>query len=423
MAKLDLLTFYMNKIINSTGFRARKFFVLLLVIYIVASAVRLTAQNVPILSQVEQLASAERLFKAGNDLLNKGDFQQAAQKYSEAIDAAPTFAVLYINRGIAYISLSKHQEALADAEKALSLLETDASPSVEKALAYQVKGTVFLNQKDFKVATELFSKSIDLEPSNAKFWNSRGNAYQVARDYDKALKDYDKSIELDSATALFYVNRATVNNQLNNFSSSLRDLDEALKLDDENPNTYHARGNAYSKLNKLDEALKDYDRAISLKPKPLFYYSRGRLYFILGKYDLAIKDSSDALATDPTMTQALHNRAIAFHKLGNNLQAIEDIRKAVALNEKSASLHYTLAYLHFKSGQFPSTLTEASKAIELAPQWRSPYSLRAAAYAKTGNTVKAKIDRNTASKLDMKSKPVENNTLLEFYTFVTDDLQ
>lgn len=405
---------------NSTFIRisSRAQFIKWLLVFVMATAYPVSVQAQ---SQAE-LVRLQELFNAANALLSKGDAQQAVQKYSEAISLAPTMPLPYVNRGVAYLSLSKSSEALVDAEMALSLLSTGSHPPSHVALANLIKGAVYQNQGDYNLAIEFFSKSIVIEPSNAKFWNSRGNAYLLTKEYDKALKDYDKAIELDAALAMFYINRATVRMHLKDITASLQDLDEALKLDDTSENAYYTRGNAYVRLGKFDEGLKDYDRAISLKAKPPYFHARGRVYFILGKYDLAIKDNTAALTLDPTNIHALYNRALSYNKLGKNVLSVEDIRKAVALKEKSATMRYMLGYLHFRTSQFSLAAAEATKAIELAPQWRSPYLLRSNAYAKLGNAVKSKADRFAASKLSSGNKPVEDATFFELSIFVPEDI-
>lgn len=387
------------------------------------TAVSIAAQNVEkIPSQAEQIANTQKLFNAGNVLMGKNDFQQAVQKYTEAIASSPSIAVIYVNRGLAYLQLSNLQEALSDAEKALTLLETGQNPPVHSALAYQVKGMVFQNQKNYKVALECFSKAIEIDPRNGKLWNSRGGIYFNTKEYDKALKDFDKAIELDNSLAMFYSNRASIKLELKDVDAALLDLNEALKLDDANPLVYYTRGNAYSKLSKLDEALKDYDRAISLRPTSAYYYGRGRIYLVLGKYELSVKDNSEALLLDPSNIFALYNRAVSYNKMGKNQLAIDDLQRAVSINEGSATMRYMLGYLFFRNSQFAEAVAAASKAIEFAPNWKVAYLLRALAYAKAGNTAKAKADREVAAGLSANYKPAESALFIELTVYMPEDL-
>jgi tetratricopeptide (TPR) repeat protein len=359
------------------------------------------------------LVKLQELFSAANTLMGKGDTLAAIQKYSEAISIAPSVPAPYVNRGVAYVSLSKNSEALSDADKALSLLESGSFPRSLSAIAYQVKGTVYQNQGNYPLAIESFSKSIELEPSNAKFWNNRGNAYRFLNKYDEALKDYDKAIELDANFSMFFINRGSVYLKQKSLDASLRDLNEAVRLDKGNESAYYSRANTYVELRKFDEALSDYSQALLLKTKPEFYYGRGRLYFLRGQYELALKDNSDALALDPSNPNMYGNRALCYARLGKDSLAVEDIRSALALKKESVLLRYNLAYFLYKTGQYAEAAAEASKVIDMAPRWQSSYNLRAAIFAKLGNAVKAKADRDTAAKLGPGNKPQEDVTFFE----------
>ena len=56
-----------------------------------------------------------------NALLSAGQFADAAQSYSEAIDHSPADYLLYYKRATAYLSLSRHAPALEDFEHVLAL--------------------------------------------------------------------------------------------------------------------------------------------------------------------------------------------------------------------------------------------------------------------------------------------------------------
>ncbi|KAL7721360.1 HSP70-interacting protein [Entamoeba marina] len=57
---------------------------------------------------------AEDLKKQGNDLLAKGDFEKAIEKYSDAIKIEPLNSIYFANRSLAYIKLSKFKDAELD---------------------------------------------------------------------------------------------------------------------------------------------------------------------------------------------------------------------------------------------------------------------------------------------------------------------
>ena len=374
--------------------------------------------EIPSQSDLARLAT---IFNEGNVLLGRGETQQAIQKYTEAIAISPSLAVPYVNRGVAYISLAKHTEALADADKALELLKNSSDPPAYSATAYQVNGTVYQNRGEYRLAADAYTKSIELVQTDAKFYNNRGNAYRMLKQYDAAMKDFNKAIELDPTIPMFYVNRASVHLKLKDPSTAVQDTDQALKLDKASDSAYYTRGHAQAELKKLPEALADYDQAIKLRPKSDYFHARARVHFMKGQFDLSIKDNTDAIAADPSNANAYGNRAVAYSRSGLDALAIEDIRKAIALKGDSALMRYSLAYFLYKTGQFAAAATEATKIMTMAPKWRDPYILRANCYLKLGNTVKAKADNAAGMKLSSADRPVDDIISFEFDIFVPEE--
>ena len=361
----------------------------------------------------EDLTKAQEAFNAGNNLLAKGSPADAIQKYTDAIAIIPTSPLAYVNRGVSYLSLGKNDEALADADKARELLRTDLYSPKFASIAYQVKGVVYQNRGDYQQAIKFFTDSINLDPSDPKGWNHRGNAHRMLDQFEPAIKDYSKAIELDPTNAIFIVNKAATNIRRKEAAAALPDLEQALKLDKTNHLAFYTRGNAKVELKKYDEALDDYDQAIALKNKSEYLYGRARLFSLTNRHDFAIQDNTAAIKLDPNNAIAYGNRALSYVKLGKDLLAIEDIRKAVSLKPDSLSLQYNLGYLLYKTDQLDEAVMEATKVITAAPKWRDAYNLRAAVYSKMGNAAKAKADRDTAAKLPAGNKPPENVTFFD----------
>ena len=72
-----------------------------------------------------------------------------------------------------------------------------------------------------------------MDPFDANTYNSRGNVRADRGDARQALADYSRSIELDGSEAIVYVNRATAFNELGDLESALLDLEVAQSLTDD----------------------------------------------------------------------------------------------------------------------------------------------------------------------------------------------
>lgn len=359
---------------------------------------------------------AQEYLSAGNALLQKGDAEQATAQFGKVIELLPQLSIGYINRGLAYASVGKHAEALADADKALALADAGPSPKAYRAMAFQIRGHVYYSQREYKRSIEAYSYAIDLEPTNAKFHNGRGIAHMALEEYEHALRDFGKTIELDPHLTQPYVNRSVVHKRMKDNAAAIRDLDVALSMDPSNASAYSNRAGNYLDLKKYDESIRDFSKAIALNPKWEFYFNRGRAYLDQGSLQLSIDDNTEAIKRGADSYKPLHNRAIAHHRLGKNQLAVDDLRQAMSLSSNSASVHFNLAYILYRSGKFSEASVEASKLITKFPAWRAPVVLRGESYAKLGNTARASADRLAASKLNAAWKPSEE----DFFIFDLD---
>ena len=65
--------------------------------------------------------TAEEYFNSGLEKMKNGDFSDAIEDYTKAIELDPNYADAYINRGIAKNKLENHSGAITDFTKAIEL--------------------------------------------------------------------------------------------------------------------------------------------------------------------------------------------------------------------------------------------------------------------------------------------------------------
>ncbi len=185
---------------------------------------------------------------------------------------------------------------LAQFDQAIDMysLATKLNPNI--AEAYNNRGTVHTETKNYKKALEDYDQAIKLQPNYAAAYNNRGTVYSNLKKYKEALKDYNRTIELNPNIAEAYNNRGNVYSDLKNYKEAIEDYDQAIKLQPSYAEAYDNRGNAYNALKKYEEAIKDFSRAIKLQPSyTAAYYNRGVVHFGLREYTEAIKDYSRAI--------------------------------------------------------------------------------------------------------------------------------
>jgi tetratricopeptide (TPR) repeat protein len=107
--------------------------------------------------------------------LSTKNYPEAVALYSKAIELRPDDAILFANRSMCQLGMSKSHEALCDAEKAIELDSTYVK-------GYYRRGMALVSQKKYSVARDALRKGLDLAPGDKSFISQldklRGEAYQ-----------------------------------------------------------------------------------------------------------------------------------------------------------------------------------------------------------------------------------------------------
>uniref|UniRef100_UPI0037E98A09 sperm-associated antigen 1A n=1 Tax=Semicossyphus pulcher TaxID=241346 RepID=UPI0037E98A09 len=97
------------------------------------------------------------LKREGNDLVKKGHFPEALEKYSECLALKPDECAVYTNRAICLLRLSRFEEAKQDCDSALQLEPSNKKAFYRRALAY--KGL-----QDYLSASSDLQEVLQLDP-------------------------------------------------------------------------------------------------------------------------------------------------------------------------------------------------------------------------------------------------------------------
>ena len=87
-----------------------------------------------------------------------------------------------------------------------------------------------------------------------------------AKDYKDAVACYSRSIELDPTEAFTYANRAMAYLKLKEYKNVIDDASKAIEIKPGYLKAYHRRGKAYSALAKYELAIKDFQFILEEEP-------------------------------------------------------------------------------------------------------------------------------------------------------------
>ena len=262
---------------------------------------------------------------------NKGEYEEAIEKYNEAIELNSNYAETYNNRGVVKNKLRKYQEAIADYDKTIEL-----NPNY--AIAYSNRGNAKNNLGQYQEAIADHDKAIELNPNYADAYNNRGIAKDNLELHPEAIADYDKTIELNPNCAGAYSNRGITKSKLGLHQEAISDFDKAIELDLNNAIVYSNRGAVKGNWGQHQEAIADFDKAIELAPNDAeAYNNRGRAKYELAQHQEAIVDYNKAIEFSPKYADAYHNRGLAKQALERTQEADEDFKMAAKLRGDEAS--------------------------------------------------------------------------------------
>lgn|GEM_PF-4426861 len=119
-----------------------------------------------------------------------GQFMNAREEFSLAIQHNPRDPENYLNMGLVMDKLGNAQQAVANWEEVIKL-----KPDHEQAL--QTLGFVYNRLNQYPDAVRIYSKLVSLRPDVPKFHNNLGIAFYNNRQYKEALREFQAVFKLD----------------------------------------------------------------------------------------------------------------------------------------------------------------------------------------------------------------------------------
>lgn len=106
-------------------------------------------------------AKAANIKDQGNELMKQNKYEEAIEKYTQAIDISPN-AIFYCNRAAAFSKVGRHDDAVNDAKSALQL-------DPEYGKAYARMGFAYLSMNKLTDAQASYERALSLDPNNQSY--------------------------------------------------------------------------------------------------------------------------------------------------------------------------------------------------------------------------------------------------------------
>jgi tetratricopeptide (TPR) repeat protein len=145
---------------------------------------------------MDDSSKADDLYGEGEKYRKAGNYEEAMQAYSRAIEINPTFAKAYLARGVVFGHCANYRQAIIDCNKSIEL-------DPRYARAYLFRGAYFRDLRESRQAIKDFDKAIELDPYDAAGYIFRGVTYanDLEDHFQMAIDDYKSAARLGETGA------------------------------------------------------------------------------------------------------------------------------------------------------------------------------------------------------------------------------
>lgn len=253
-------------------------------------------------------------------------------------------------------------------------------PKIIQKIFFVAETFTTLGQYD-KGLNEL-NKGLFFNPFDSEIYYRKAYNYSAINKNKEAFNNYKIAIILNRKNPKIYASRSILYATTLDFARAEFDIDKAIKLDPQNPIYYGMKATLYM-VKDTPKAIDLLTQAIKLDDKYGFaYFTRGKLRMSINDINGAINDLTIAINIDPKHADNYATRSTAY-LMQENPKAITDAEKAVILAPNDPNMHYNNALVAYGFYNFVKAKKEFDYAKELSLE-QSNYEL----YEKISNSAK-----------------------------------
>ncbi len=296
-------------------------------------------------------------------------------------------------RGIANLELGKFADAKSD-------LQEVATRSPNSPTAVVNLGKAFAAENDRSKAVELFEKALSMDTSNfdalSGFVNVSVSAGQTAQAHAKVDQMIVANAGRREVLAGLHFLKSTIFTAAKDEKAAENELTMAIDSDANYLPAYSAYASLLAARKDINAAIEQYQKVISISPSAPVYTLLGILEDARGGAAEAETYYRKALEIDPDSLIAANNLAWLIVETHGNLdEALQLATLAVNRNQEVAGFYDTLGYVYLKKGLFSPAVEQFRKAVALDEKGGSDknpgYRIRLGnALARSGDKVAAR---------------------------------
>ncbi|HWP23762.1 MAG TPA: TonB-dependent receptor [Candidatus Binatia bacterium] len=263
-------------------------------------------------------------------LLGVGRVDEAGQDIEQAIKLNPRSADALALQAVIAVVHNDKERALGVAQKAVGADPKSAAALTSLSYAQQASF-------DLEGARLSLTHAVEAEPNNALAWARLAEIHASFSELDKSLEAAQKAVSLDPNLSRTQMVLGFAYLTQVNTTEAKKAFEKAIELD---PADYLSRlglGLAKIREGALDEGGKEIEVAASLNPNNSLVRSYlGKTYYEQKRTGLDVREYAIAKELDPKDPTPWFYDAIAKQTTNRPVEALQDMQKAIELNDNRA---------------------------------------------------------------------------------------
>ena len=292
-----------------------------------------------------------------------GDYENSLNEYRLAVAIDPYRTKAWSGEIKSLTNLGRYDDCIITATTALEV-------NPENWIVYADRALCEMKLSKFVEAVEDYKVYASREDVDDVIWYNMGVAQHESGDTLGAIASYTNSINLNPSYYSVFVNRGNAYLDITQYEDALNDFNSALNIGNL-PSAYSGRGDAYLGLEMYDEAIADYEMSISLMSNEIHphpYCFLALAYFAAGRYQDSIDTAEISQQIDPECggQRLIEAQARSFYALGEYDQGLLYINKAIDMKPYSLGYYYRGIMLH-DAGRNYDAIQDLEKFLSLIP--------------------------------------------------------
>jgi tetratricopeptide (TPR) repeat protein len=204
--------------------------------------------------------------------------------------------------------------------------------------AWLVEAKTRLKKGELISAKEAIEKALEKNPGLAEAYNIKGVIAFQEKDFESAEKNYLKATELKPSLYEAQLNLASVRMETLQWKKALIPAEQAVKIAPDSSNGYLQRGIIWAALKNPDLAKQDFKTSISKNSKEIdAIYNLGNLYYQSNSLDSAIVQFEQAIKVNDAYSKAYYALGLSLYQQNNKEKACLSFQQAKKLQYPGAN--------------------------------------------------------------------------------------